>query len=223
MTHNAKNAPLWMGTAITALVVTQGMARADAVLDWNAIMQSTVSGQAPFPQARFAAITQLAVFEAVNAITRDYKPYLGTVTAPADASADAAAVAAAHTVLKAYFPGNATTLDTMRANSLAMIPDGPAKISGISAGEMAAAAVMAARSNDGSTPPAFYMPTSSRPGDWQTTPSCTAAGGAFLHWKDVKPFGLRSGDQFQLDEPPALGSSRYTRDYNEVKAGRRRE
>ena len=44
-------------------------------------MQNTVSIQAPFPQARSAAITQLAVFEAVNAITRDYEPYLGTLFA----------------------------------------------------------------------------------------------------------------------------------------------
>ncbi len=39
---------------------------ADPVLEWNAIMVSTVSGQNPFAQARFAAITQLAVFEAVS-------------------------------------------------------------------------------------------------------------------------------------------------------------
>ena len=62
--------------------------RSDVVQDWNAIMQATVSTQPPFPQARFAAITQLAVFEAVNAITRQYKPYLGTITAPSDASPD---------------------------------------------------------------------------------------------------------------------------------------
>jgi len=33
-------------------------------------------------QARYAAIVQLAVFEAVNSITRKYQPYLGTITAP---------------------------------------------------------------------------------------------------------------------------------------------
>ena len=44
-------------------------ARADAVLDWNAIMLTTLAAQNPFAQARFAAITQLAVFEAVNACT----------------------------------------------------------------------------------------------------------------------------------------------------------
>lgn len=90
------------------------MARADAVLDWNAVMQFTVSSLPPFPQARYAAITQVAVFEAVNAITREYNPYLGTTRGSADASTEAAAVAAAYTVLKAYFPANAVTLDAAR-------------------------------------------------------------------------------------------------------------
>ena len=72
--------------------------RADVVQDWSAIMQATVTSQPPFQQARFAAITQLAVFEAVNAITREYKPYLGTITAPNHASPEAAAAAAAYGV-----------------------------------------------------------------------------------------------------------------------------
>jgi hypothetical protein len=33
--------------------------RADVILDWNAIMQTTVSGQPPFPQARFAHFDDL--------------------------------------------------------------------------------------------------------------------------------------------------------------------
>src|SRR5688572_22188232 len=76
----------------------------DVVLDWNAIMVATVSSQNPFAQARFAAITQLAVFEAVNSITGDYEPYLAPIDAPSGASAEAAAVAAAHAVLINYFP-----------------------------------------------------------------------------------------------------------------------
>lgn len=219
MTNNiVKRLRLAAGTMTTALVLTQVVARADVVLDWNAIMQSTVSGQAPFPQARFAAITQLAVFEAVNAIHRDYQPYIGTITAPADASAEAAAVAAAHAVLKNYFPASAAALDAARASSLSTIPDGSARSSGISIGEMAAAAILAARNNDGSGPPQFYNPTTQNPGDWVATPGCTSAGGAFFHWRNLKPFVLRSSDQFQLDEPTALTSARFARDYNEVKA-----
>src|SRR5471030_852956 len=69
-------------TLVALLVCSPIAARADVVLDWNAIAVSTVSGQSPFAQSRFMAIVQLAVFEAVNAITRDYKPYIGTVVAP---------------------------------------------------------------------------------------------------------------------------------------------
>src|SRR5437660_12459076 len=83
--------------------------RADAVTDWNAIMQATVSAPPtnPFFQARWGAIVQLAVFEAVNAVTGDYEPYLGTVPALPWASPDAAAIAAAHRTLVTLRPASA--------------------------------------------------------------------------------------------------------------------
>jgi hypothetical protein len=59
---------------VAVILLTPASARADAVQDWTAIMLSTVGGQTPFAQARFAAITQLAVFEAVNACTRKRPP-----------------------------------------------------------------------------------------------------------------------------------------------------
>jgi hypothetical protein len=205
-------------TAVVVLLLAPAIASADVVQDWNTIMLSTVSGQNPFAQARFAAITQLAVFEAVNAVTGEYEPYLGTITAPAGTSAAAAAIAAAHKVLSNYFPNNSGSLDTARETSLAAIPDGPAKANGIAAGEAAAAAMIAERANDGSAIPEFYVPRSSSRAKWQLTPSCPPAGGVLLHWRNLTPFGIRSGDQFRLDPPPALSSSRYARDYNEVKA-----
>ena len=53
---------------------------ADAVSDWNKIMVSIVrTAPNPFFQGRFAAITELAVFEAVNACSPKYQPYLGTI------------------------------------------------------------------------------------------------------------------------------------------------
>jgi hypothetical protein len=204
--------------SVMALLLMPAAGKADVVLDWNAIMQGIVSTQTPFPQARLAAITQLAVFEAVNAITRDYKPFLGTITAPANASPEAAAASAAHDVLKNYFPTSAAVLDAALATSLATVPDGPAKTAGIAVGQAAAAAMIANRANDGSAPSLFYLPTSSQPGVWQPTPSCTAAGGAFYQWRNVTPFGLRSGSQFRLGPPPELTSARYTQAYNEVKS-----
>src|SRR5713101_5857076 len=212
-------------TIVALWVCSPIAARADVVLDWNAIAVTTLvsQGQSPFAQARLMAITQLAVFEAVNAITGDYKPYLGTVVAPVGASADAAAVAAAYQVLKNYFP-LAPNLDPAYAASLAVIPNGPAKSGGIATGQAAAAQMIALRLGDGSSPPQFYVPTSVDPGVWQLTPSCPAAGGVAFQWQNMTPFGVRSVPgsqawiaQFAPGPPPALTSNRYARDYNEVK------
>jgi hypothetical protein len=201
----------------TVLLAIAATGKADVVLDWNAIMQTTVAAQPPFPQMRFAAITQVAVFEAVNAIIGEYKPFLGTITAPPGASAEAAAAAAAHAVLRNYFPANAASLDAAYANSLAAIPNGQSKMDGVATGEAAAAAMIAARASDGSSPAQFFLPSSSNPGEWQLTPGCTAAGGAFYHWQNVTPFAIQSASQFPLDPPPDLASGRYARAYNEVK------
>ena len=212
-------------TLVALLVCSPIAARADVVLDWNKIAVSTMvsGGASPFAQARFMAITQLAVFEAVNAIKGDYKPYLGTVHAPAGASADAAAVAAAYRVLKSYFSGDAN-LDSLYTASLAAIPNGSAKSGGIATGEVAAAQMIALRLGDGSAPAQFYLPTSSDPGVWQLTPSCPAAGGVNFQWQNMTPFGVPSAPgsqawiaQFNPGPPPALTSNKYARDYNEVK------
>jgi hypothetical protein len=212
-------------TLVALLACGPITARADVVLDWNAIAMSTVvsQGQSPYAHARFLSITQLAVFEAVNAITGDYKPYLGTVVAPTGASADAAAVAAAYNVLKNYFP-LAPNLDPAYAASLAAIPDGSAKSSGIATGEAAAAQMIALRLDDGSSPPQFELPASVDPGVWQLTPSCPAAGGVAFQWQNMTPFGVRSAPgsqawirQFVPGAPPGITSRRYARDYNEVK------
>ncbi|HYR83535.1 MAG TPA: vanadium-dependent haloperoxidase, partial [Terriglobia bacterium] len=201
---------------IVVFLFSPTIARADVVLDWNGIMLTTLTGQSPFAQARFAAITQLAVFEAVNAITRDYNPYLGTIIAPRGASAEAAAISAAHAVLRNYFPGSIQSLDAAWSSSLAAIPNGIPKLQGIQVGQATAAAMIARRAADGSGTPAFYMPTSSDPGQWQLTTSCSPAGGAFLRWRNVTPFGIRTSDQFRSHPPPALISNKYRFDYDEV-------
>jgi hypothetical protein len=164
-----------VGLLIWGLTSVAGLAHADVVLDCNAITMSTVSGENPFAQGRFAAITQVAVFEAANAITGDHEPYLGTITAPPGASAEAAVVAAAHRVLANYFPSSAASLGAARTEFLAAIPDGQGKDDGISVGEAAAAAMIANRASDGSAPPQFYTPPSANPGEWQPTPGCPAA------------------------------------------------
>lgn len=210
---------MWMCALIVAagLVFAPAAARADVVLDWNAIAARTVTaGQSPFSQARLMAITQLAVFEAVNSVTGEYEPYLANpIAAPPVTSAEAAAITAAHRVLKNYFPTN-TSIDTDLANSLAAIPDGLGKTNGIELGKAVAAAMIQLRSADGSSPATFFVPSTTLPGDWQTTPGCTAAGGNFYQWQHVTPFAMGSVEDHLLPAPPSLTSNEYAKDYTEV-------
>jgi hypothetical protein len=209
---------------MATLLLGSAVAKADVVLDWNEIAVNTAiaNGQNPFAQARYATIVQLAVFEAVNSITRDYQPYLGSIVAPHGASVDAAAIQAAYRVLSTYFPASASTLGTARANSLVLIPDGQPKSDGIATGDAAAYAMIALRANDGSSPAQFKIPGPPVPGEWQATPSCPivngVAVGTLFQWQNVTPFGIPGVSEFLLDPPPALDSNEYAKAYNEVKA-----
>ena len=72
---------------LAGLLFSPGIAGADAVLEWNAIMVTVVSDQPPPFKNRFAAIMHLAVFDAVNAVKGEYKPYLARGTLPAASDA----------------------------------------------------------------------------------------------------------------------------------------
>jgi hypothetical protein len=208
---------LTLVAVVTLLLFNPPLARADAVLFWNAIATSLPAPNG-FEGARRLAIVQLAVFEAVNSVTGEYEPYPylppGTIAPNPYASADAAAVQAAYDVLKAFHPLN-TTLDTFLLSSLGVISDGPAKNAGIATGHAAADAVLNSRANDGSAATEFYFPSSANPGEYQLTDGCAA--GLFFHWGKVNPFGIRDAGDFILPLPPALDSVEYANDYLEVK------
>ena len=207
---------------VAAIVFVAGVisgpatARADdIVLRWNQIAAQTATATTPFNQARVAAIVQLSVFEAVNAITGEYEPYLNPPTiAPPGASVEAAVTMAAHTVMTAYFSAAATALNAARDADLAAIPDGSAKTAGMAVGTAAANAMIALRSADGSSPLVSASPSSSAAGDYQLTSGCTA--GLFYNWQNVTPFGIASASNFLLGPPPALQSNQYAKDYLEV-------
>jgi hypothetical protein len=187
----------------------------DIVLRWNEIAAQTATATSPFNQARVGAIVQLAVFEAVNAITGDYEPYLSPATvAPPGASVEAAVITAAHKTLVTYFPAAAVTLNAARDADLALIPDGQAKEDGIDVGMDAADAMIALRATDGSAPLTTLVPTSTEPGDYQLTTGCTA--GLFYNWQNVTPFGIDAASDYLLRPPPRLTSNKYTQDYIEV-------
>ena len=133
------------------------------VLDWNEIAVEAVGSTPPFPSTRAMATVQVAVFEAVNAITQRYQPYLGAGIAASGASEEAAAVVAAHDTLLWLFPAQQSFLDERRDTSLAAIAGGRAKDQGIAVGQAAAAVLIANRTNDGAQAPMFYTSTSTPP------------------------------------------------------------
>jgi len=128
---------------------------------------------------------------------------------------EAAAAAAAHGVLVAYFPAQTPALDAAYVASLAGIPDGPAEDGGVLVGQRVAAGLVAARIDDGRDDLEPFTPTP-EPGVWRPTPPAFLA--AQTPWMaTMKPLLLRSARQFRPGPPPALDSVRYARDFEEVR------
>ena len=125
----------------------------DIVTVWNAVATSTLvqlpapaSGAPPALQINMA-MTQGAVYDAVNAITpKHYRPYLLTRRFAATASREAAVSTAAYHVLSDIietvprniaFPNRATLLQALAAHyqlTLSTLPDTPSTTQGIAAG-----------------------------------------------------------------------------------------
>jgi hypothetical protein len=187
------------------------------VTEWNqhavGLALLPASSLAPVQQTRAMAIVQVAVHDAVNGITGKYATYLPAAPAPANASAEAAAIAAAHHALRNLFgPGN---LDTLYLASLAAHGLSAAD-PGVEYGRNAAAAILALRANDHSAQAQFNYtaPGAGLPGVWVPL---TSAPALLPGWGDVTPFVLHNVSQFGVPPPPALDSELYARDYNEIK------
>lgn len=175
----------------------------------------------PGRTGRAFAIVHIAIFDAVNAIARRYSSYTGLAAAPNDSSMDAAIAQSAHDTLVALYPSQKTELDQRLTEDIKRIPHGRAKLNGIDLGRRAAAAILALRANDGSerAEPAMgvdWIP-SDKPGWWRQDPIGQGPLALGAYWGEVKPFVMKSADQFRLSPPPALTSAEYTAAFREVK------
>jgi hypothetical protein len=204
------------------------IARADAVLDWNAIAADTISTASPPRPGPVGfldmAVVQAAVYDAVQAIDGKFKPYHVQIPG-ASGSPEAAAAKAAHDVLVNIFPAQGASLDTAYRDYLAkkgLAESDP----GVAVGQTAAAGVLALRANDGRVPNPLPPPFTgdTKPGVWRPTtsfqpPPPPSGAPMATPWLGAVPcFTLQSGDQFRAKPPPALNSQQYATDYNEVKA-----
>ncbi|HEV3410251.1 MAG TPA: vanadium-dependent haloperoxidase, partial [Chthoniobacterales bacterium] len=206
-------------TILAALLPLLSTLRADVVTDWNAIaVQATLTGSRPGPTGVFdVATVQVAVYDAIQAIEKRYEPYYVDVPGAAGSSTVAAAKAA-HDVLVHRFPAQSSALDNAYQQYLSnhgLSENDP----GAAVGAAAAAGIIALRAADGSFPASAPAPFTGglSPGVWRPTPPANLA--MFAPWMaHVVPFSLTRPSQFSCPSPPALTSTEYARDYDEVKA-----
>jgi hypothetical protein len=217
--------------AVLASLALPANAQADVVTDWFKVGRTAILTSTPPPAPNAAtlswAVLSGAMYDAANAVDGGHEPYLleSDTAGPLD-SMEAAVATAAHHVLKSMTPWASATVDAKYTADLAAIPAGPAKANGIAAGEAAAAAMLAARANDGrervGQPFPFVDPfvVGTLPGQWRVSPNSAGTPPADGSWwvALVKPFVIPNMEMLITDGPPALTSDQYTKDFNEVKS-----
>jgi PAP2 superfamily len=223
-----KKIPILLSLIVLVLVTLASppAARADAVTDWNAIASNSIvatAGQPPQVSSLSFAMVQGAVYDAVNAIDRGYRPYLVQPPSQPTDSKEAAAATAAFRVLVGFpdlpglFPAQAPTLQPQYDAYIAGLPDNPpgSRAAGVTIGETTARAMITARLNDGRFgPPAVLYPPA--PGIWRPTPPNFANDPA--SWLgNVRTFIVPSAEMLRTDGPNTLTSDDYAEDLNEVK------
>src|SRR5207237_6125673 len=118
-------------------------------------------------------ILHAAVYDAVEAIDRKYRPY-HVIIRGAHGSLNAAASKAAHDILVFLFPAQQASLDDTYASYFSA-HGLSATDPGVEVGAQAAAGIIALRSNDGrfpANPPAHLGDAAT--GQWRPTPSYNA-------------------------------------------------
>lgn len=188
---------------------------ADVVFEWNQIIQDTVPSPQGVLTPRYFAMAHIAMFDAINAIEREFEPYRVRLRW-GGGSPEAAAAQAAHDVMVAIHPAATATYDAALARQLGDDPSGFVR-RGAAVGAHVASEILEWRKNDGwvvSPFPAYSEPL--LPGRWQPTAPGNA-NAAFTHLQKAAPLALASSTQFLPSPPPALTSERYATDLNEIR------
>jgi hypothetical protein len=184
----------------------------------------------PVLDGRAFAIFHAAIHDAVNGVSRRYKPYAADLSSP-EASVDTAVAAAARDVLAALAPDQREKIEAAYAAALATVPDGSAKDAGVALGQRCAQANLDRRAGDGIPvgpwPPQdgpvtepVYVPTG-RPGDYDFTPPFDAPPlgpiALFPGWGRLTRFSIDQA-RHRPPGPDPLRSRRYAFDLNDVRS-----
>ncbi|HEX2861146.1 MAG TPA: phosphatase PAP2 family protein [Lacunisphaera sp.] len=204
---------------VASFIRLSAVAADNSVLYWNeeALKATRLARNPPPLAAEFYATFHVAIFDAVNGITRAHQGWLVNEPAPAGADLDAAVAGAAYTVLKTRWSAssNPRNLQTAYDKALAAIPDSPAKTAGIAWGVKVAEAIIANRNESGFNKPIPGEYSSTEQGKWRETPSGFRPP-TVPHWRMVKPFVMTSPSQFRAPPPYAVSSKEHAEEMRYV-------
>ena len=217
MAHTGILQILAISALATVCMLPIARAQADPVNDWNVIaLNATVVPPNAILQSRALAIVHGAIYDAVRAVDRKSGVYAVNLEAPAGTLVEAAVAAAAHGTLVRLAPAQHPMLDAALNVSLSNIPDGPGKTAGIALGGQIAEKIVALRSSDGADTKVAFTPKAGA-GLYQLTPPQSLPA-ILSQWGAVTPFVLRSRTGLDLKGAPAITTSEFARDFEEVKS-----
>jgi hypothetical protein len=230
--NNRQQLPHAEASAALAAVVAgnaQSVAAAPALVPPGAPL-------APFIEARLYGIANVAMHDALNAVIPRFARYADTGPIDENANAAAAVLTAARDAIVGAAPASQSATDAWYVTSMGPLAGSAGVTNGVAVGHRVAAAILVRRANDGVAGGAVgpFVPGSG-PGDYRFTLPFNTPGFDFFgtggfadasNWgTTVMPFVIASASQFRAAPPYgavsnalAVQTSRYTTDFNEVKA-----
>ncbi len=214
-----------LGGLLACGLLATGAASADVIADFNAIGARTINtapGLYPAVTAEERrtflgsdlATLHAAMYDAVVAIAGGYEPFAVVPISPsAGASQEAAAAAAACTVLAGLFPNRSPEYVADCAPYQAGAGAGAVAL-GITLGIEVGQKMLAERADDGRSTIAGYTPVG---GVGRFEPFPVGSSPVLFFAPALRPFTLTSAMQFRADGPPDLTSATYAYAFGEVK------
>ena len=209
----------------------------NAVADWHMIGRITISPAgvpgAPTPSERVPtyeldmAALNLAIYDALALITRRYESFtpgvndvLAAVPSDSPAIQQYGVHGAGCTVLAGLFPSRGGLTGGYGAKCTAVLQAASAsELDAFNFGKAVAEKVLAWRANDGRETPKLLFSSipitqTSQFRSLNPNPAINPVG---YSRQEVRPFSLTSASQFRADGPPALTSTEYTANLEEVR------
>lgn len=202
-----------------------GFAENDMVLYWNEKASIVLTGpNTPPAQARYFAMIQIAVHDALNSIKPKFQRFALLNERQKTASPDAAVASAAYWTIKKLNLQGSNPIDQWYTESLGTIQDGQSKEDGKILGEHSADAIIANRSTDNflQANVQIAQPEGIAPGEYRSTlpfslPTMPKIKALHQWGTLMKPFVTETNNQFRPGAPDPVSSAAYVTEYNEIK------